>query len=76
MLIDTKLLSQDPEGQALLAQQKLLLKEKRQFVDQQRKLHEGFIREQKEFTQMLNKVKAGQKQGQAPSAIEELIKEC
>jgi hypothetical protein len=52
-------LSTDEEGRALLDQQKLMHKDKRQFVEYQRKLHEQFVREQKEFTALLNKVKSG-----------------
>jgi hypothetical protein len=34
-------------------------KEKRQFVEHERKQHEQFVREQKDFTALLNKVKSG-----------------
>ena len=56
----------------MLEQQRQMHKEKRAFVDHQRRLHEQFIREHKDFLGFVNKVKTNQ--GARP--MEEILREC
>lgn len=48
--------------------------EKRSFIEQQRKMHEQVIREQKEFLAFLNKVKGTGSAG--GMSVEEVMREC
>ena len=72
--IDTALLAGDEEGRALLEEQRQLHKEKRVFIDHQRKQHEQLMREHKEFQSLTNKIKQGGSGGKG--GLEELLREC
>lgn len=73
--IDSKLLMSDSDGQALLEQQKLMHREKRVFVEHQRKLHEASMREHKEFMTLVNKIKTNPPVKQNNN-FDDLLKEC
>ena len=49
-------------------------KEYRAFIEQQRKMHEQIVREQKDFVTLVNRVKTNNKQGS--NMIEEVIRDC
>lgn len=65
----------DSDGQALLEQQKLMHREKRVFVEHQRKLHEASMREHKEFMTLVNKIKTNPPVKQNNN-FDDLLKEC